>query len=155
MPQASVPNLGEIAYAAYGQSTGNRNFLGDPMPDWSELPDPIQTAWQAAAQAIVDELQDTGSAVTALQTLEPAPQLPSLGRIVLIPMDPALNNGALEAPAVITRVWNDSVINVRVLSDSDRADAEWRTSLQYVDSVDTLDRDDPARLYRWSWPPRI
>lgn len=37
------------AYAAYGAVTGNKNFLGDPMPTWDELGDTIQSAWIAAA----------------------------------------------------------------------------------------------------------
>ncbi|MEV0016717.1 hypothetical protein [Streptomyces tendae] len=40
------------AYAAYGESTGNRNFRGDPMPRWEDLGEPIQTAWVAAATAV-------------------------------------------------------------------------------------------------------
>jgi hypothetical protein len=37
------------AYAAYGAVTGRKNFLGDPMPEWDELGDTIQSAWIAAA----------------------------------------------------------------------------------------------------------
>lgn len=79
-------------------------------------------------------------------------QKPSLGRIVLVSVDPAMNNGAAEAPAVITRVWNDTVINVRVLTDSDSV-PEWRTSLTHRDTFDGLDAFlDPRR---WTWPPRV
>lgn len=42
-------------------------------------------------------------------------QTPSLGQVVLVPADPKANNGASEAPATITRVWNDHMVNVRVL----------------------------------------
>ncbi|MGW3971232.1 hypothetical protein ACWEFD_18270 [Streptomyces ardesiacus] len=45
--------LARIAYAAYGESTGNRNFLGDPMPRWEDLGESIQNAWVAAVTAVV------------------------------------------------------------------------------------------------------
>jgi hypothetical protein len=43
---------------------------------------------------------------------------PTVGRIVLVFCDPRYNNGAEEAPAVVTRVWSDTMINVHVLPDS-------------------------------------
>jgi hypothetical protein len=43
-----------VAYAAYGSVTGNKNFRGDPMPDWYQLPDKIREAWVKAAQAVID-----------------------------------------------------------------------------------------------------
>ena len=73
---------------------------------------------------------------------------PSLGRVVLVPADPAVNNGADVAPAIITRVWNDNVVNVRVLLDSDAV--QWRTSVSYVDSL-----DDVEHTHCWTWPPRV
>ena len=38
------------AYRAYSASTGNKNFRGDPMPIFEDLPEPIKTAWQAAVR---------------------------------------------------------------------------------------------------------
>lgn len=81
-----------------------------------------------------------------------ATPVPSIGRIVHVPMDPAQNNGADVAPAVITRVWNDVCINVQILADV--PGNAWRSSLTYVESLDGLD-GDPGRLYRWTWPPRV
>jgi hypothetical protein len=44
----------QIAYRSYGNTTGNRNFLGQPMPTWDALPYTIQLAWEnAVADAIV------------------------------------------------------------------------------------------------------
>ena len=77
---------------------------------------------------------------------------PTIGRIVLVPMDPATNNGADVAPAVITRVWNENTINVQILADA--PGCAWRTSLTHADSLDGLG-DEPNRLYRWTWPPRV
>lgn len=39
------------AYEAYGEVTGGKNFLGDPMPTWEELSDTIQAAWIAASNS--------------------------------------------------------------------------------------------------------
>ncbi|MGW4108546.1 hypothetical protein [Streptomyces sp. NPDC004976] len=79
-------------------------------------------------------------------------QKPSVGRIVLVPAEPTMNNGADVAPAIITRVWNDSTINVRVLLDSQNA-PEWRTSLVHTDALEGLDGN--ASPHRWAWPPRV
>lgn len=38
----------QIAYQSYGNTVGNRNFLGDPMPDWTALSPVQQAAWQNA-----------------------------------------------------------------------------------------------------------
>lgn len=40
------------AYAAYGATTGGRNYRGEPMPGWDALGDTIQRAWIAAAQTV-------------------------------------------------------------------------------------------------------
>lgn len=75
-------------------------------------------------------------------------QVPSLGRIVLVPAAPVTNNGAAVAPAVITRVWSDTTVNVRVLLDSTQS-PEWRTSVGFVEDVDNLTG------HTWTWPPRV
>lgn len=75
---------------------------------------------------------------------------PSVGRIVRVPMDPTTNNGADEAPAVITRVWNDTTVNVRILADAAPKAEDWRTSLVLVESF-----DEGAGLCRWTWPGRV
>lgn len=77
---------------------------------------------------------------------------PSIGRIVHVPMDPATNNGANVAPAVVTRVWNENLINVRILGDGHAID--WRTSVAYIESLDLVGGLDPLQLHVWSWPPR-
>jgi hypothetical protein len=43
---------------------------------------------------------------------------PTVGRIVHVLVDPKANNGSDVAPAIITRVWNDSGVNLRVLRDN-------------------------------------
>lgn len=76
---------------------------------------------------------------------------PSLGRIVLVPMDPTTNNGNELAPAVITRVWNDTLINVKVLTDAPLD--QWRTSLTLLDQAPI--EGVPAGLHMAWWPPRV
>jgi hypothetical protein len=51
----------------------------------------------------------------------------AVGRTVHMLMNPAVNNGSDTAPAVITRVWSDTCVNVRVLADS--RDVPWYTSV--------------------------
>ena len=43
----------KAAYAAYGEVVGWKNFRGDPMPQWSELPEVIQRGWDAAGEAVL------------------------------------------------------------------------------------------------------
>lgn len=49
--------MAKLAYAAYGESTGNKNYQGLPMPDWNDLGAPIQGAWLAAVGAVADFLE--------------------------------------------------------------------------------------------------
>jgi hypothetical protein len=45
--------LALIAYTAYGRVTDFKNFQGNPMPQWAELPEKIQEAWIASVQAVL------------------------------------------------------------------------------------------------------
>lgn len=42
------------AYRSYAASTGNKNFRGEPMPAFQDLPEPIRIAWQAAVRQVGD-----------------------------------------------------------------------------------------------------
>jgi len=48
----STNKLARAAYAAYGATTQNRNFRGEPMPAWEDLPELIQRAWHNAAATV-------------------------------------------------------------------------------------------------------
>jgi hypothetical protein len=76
-------------------------------------------------------------------------QKPSLGRIVHVRVDPTQNNGSDIAPAVITRVWNDNMVNLRVLFDAFTTPF-WMTSVRLVDDEPAADVTHVA----W-WPPRV
>lgn len=78
-------------------------------------------------------------------------QKPSIGRIVLVsPVGMALgeSNGATEAAAVITRVWADNMVNVRILLDGN--DTPWRTSVTLVEDAAAAEGH-----YACWWPPRV
>jgi hypothetical protein len=70
-------------------------------------------------------------------------QKPSIGRIVHVLVDPAINNGSDVAPAVITRVWSESgpdrwCVNYRLLLDALPSDQEWRTSAYLHADLDAV-----------------
>jgi hypothetical protein len=87
-------------------------------------------------------------------------QKPSVGRIVLVPMD-AINlpgNGADVAPAVITRVWSDTMVNLQVFLDAGAVVA--KTSAHLYDTAEDATAGAPSaeRAYaqlRCYWPPRV
>jgi hypothetical protein len=92
-------------------------------------------------------------------------QKPSLGRIVLATVHPTTNNGSDTAPAVITRVFSDDLVNIRVLLDGvDRVEAKTSIAL-YPDraALDAAkaqrDQDQPHNAgYTFTgayWPPRV
>jgi hypothetical protein len=89
-------------------------------------------------------------------------QQPSVGRIVHVIVDPIQNNGTDVAPAVITRVWNEQGVNLRVLLDGEST--LWRTSVPLYESRDALEAANAqmvisggARppLFGAFWPPRV
>ena len=49
-----ISNYAKIAYLAYGSVTDFKNFRGEPMPQYDDLPDIIKKAWEAAAQKVLD-----------------------------------------------------------------------------------------------------
>lgn len=51
-------DLARIAYQAYGETTGHKNFLGEPMPAFKNLGPVIQAAWTNAAKAIADACKE-------------------------------------------------------------------------------------------------
>lgn len=71
---------------------------------------------------------------------------PTIGRIVHVHLpDDVYSSGSLTPhAAVITKVWNDSCLNVTVFKPD--GSTEPRTSVTYSDS--------PMEM-NWSWPPKV
>ena len=59
LDEKASEKLACTAYEAYAAETNWKNFRGDPMPSWNELPDTIQRAWMAATQAVLVDEQAT------------------------------------------------------------------------------------------------
>lgn len=47
--------LAKQCYYGYGSVTDFKNFQGNPMPEWEQLPGKIQEAWKAAARYAFNE----------------------------------------------------------------------------------------------------
>lgn len=83
-------------------------------------------------------------------------QTPTKGRIVFVKVDPAMNNGDGYAPAMITRVFDSGLINVRVLCDAFTMPLH-RTSVRLADIGDQDNASAVQHLpedVAW-WPPRV
>ena len=61
MTTTTPESRARIAYTAYGKVTGFKNFQGNPMPLFEDLPPQIKEAWISAAGTIWD-LATTGTA---------------------------------------------------------------------------------------------
>ena len=98
---------------------------------------------------------------------------PSVGRIVHVIVDPKDNNGSDVAAAVITRVWSDECVNIRILHDGPTVPPEgswrqdWMTSIRLFESREAADAahaemwaslpadQTPPRPFACFWPPRV
>jgi len=52
-----ILDLAKNAYDAYGKTTDYKNFMGNQMPGWDDLPVSIQQAWCASVISVVDTLR--------------------------------------------------------------------------------------------------
>lgn len=50
----TLASLGEIAYKAYARATQFKTHDGRDMPDWTDLGEIIQEAWEAAGSATAE-----------------------------------------------------------------------------------------------------
>ncbi len=46
---------GEVAYDAYSEAVDHKNYQCLPISAWPDLTDAIRVAWEAAAEAAVDD----------------------------------------------------------------------------------------------------
>jgi hypothetical protein len=51
LPVMSAEERAAHFYAVYCESSGGKNFRGDPCPAWAELPEAIRWHWTAVAKA--------------------------------------------------------------------------------------------------------
>jgi len=50
--------LGQVAYEAYCDDRNWESFNGTPLPQWDDQAPELQTAWEAAAQVVVNARDD-------------------------------------------------------------------------------------------------
>lgn len=84
---------------------------------------------------------------------------PSIGRIVLVLVDPAKNGGSDIAPGIITRVWSDTpngwCVNYKIFYDHE-ASPGYASSAHLVGDEQAARADETAmRGTRAFWPPRV
>jgi len=89
---------------------------------------------------------------------------PSIGRIVHVIVPPAHNNTGDVAPAVITRVFSDQCVNLRILHDGPSVPPDgsyrqdWQTSVPLYESREALEAANPnvsGVPFGAFWPPRV
>jgi hypothetical protein len=75
----------------------------------------------------------------------------SKGRIVMAGIEPTMNNGDDTCPAIITRVWSDTMVNIRLFPDG--------ISCPVKTSVRLYENEDDARQggigNACFWPARV
>lgn len=54
MNNNDISYLASQAYESYCYTTGSKNYLGNPMPVWDELPSASKTAWRAAVTKVME-----------------------------------------------------------------------------------------------------
>ena len=50
MIPVTIDTVAESLYRAYGDEALWKNFQGQPMPHWDQLPDHIRKSWKAVAR---------------------------------------------------------------------------------------------------------
>lgn len=48
-------DLAKTAYRAYGSVTSFKNYQGNPMPEFDDLPETIKKAWIQVAKTLTDK----------------------------------------------------------------------------------------------------
>lgn len=80
-------------------------------------------------------------------------QKPSVGRIVLFRQH--ASNGIVEHPAIITRVWSDTCVNLTVFPDCGVPITKSSVEISDPPRVAGDDADLSLNNYAWRWPPRV
>ncbi len=80
---------------------------------------------------------------------------PQIGDRVIAFVHPTKNNGTDVCPAVITRVWSDTMVNIKTFNDSNNL--EHKTSVRLFDTEEgarAMDFIGPVPLAAFR-PPRV
>ncbi|MFD7994537.1 hypothetical protein [Streptomyces mexicanus] len=59
LPRPNSTELAKAAYAAYAESTDNKNVRGEELPAWDDLTTPVQNAWRLAAEAVRHRIEQS------------------------------------------------------------------------------------------------
>lgn len=132
-------------------------------------PNDAQPTPADATPAVADVPTAVDPEIVEQQTGQTPLQKASLGRTVLVTVNPAQNNGSDVAPATIVRAWSDELVNLKVHTDG--ATDLWLTSIPL--HADRQALDEAAAKWRDSmlaggyqagnvpnysgafWPPRV
>lgn len=82
---------------------------------------------------------------------------PTVGRVVLFKSSCPEHMGSDTAPvpAIVTRVWSPTCVNLRVLADGHQT--PWVTSVIFAEDIDSYDPGEPqehgAYSAAWGWMP--
>lgn len=86
---------------------------------------------------------------------------PSIGRIVhFVQKKPAdyqtkgLPDALVHLPAMITAVWSDTCVNLRVFTDGTNSDEPDMAPVKWITSV-SLDESESPRNRSWHWPEKV
>jgi hypothetical protein len=53
-----MPDYAQIAYEAYAEHQGWKNYQGQPIPTWDSVRQDIKEAWDVAARAVLEAYAD-------------------------------------------------------------------------------------------------
>lgn len=48
-----LTRIARVGFEAYNEAAGGKNYAGDPIPPWDEVPQHIRDKWKVAAKAIM------------------------------------------------------------------------------------------------------
>jgi hypothetical protein len=84
---------------------------------------------------------------------------PSVGRIILVLVDPTKNNGSEIAPAIITRVWSETpngwCVNYKIFYDGVTIPGYASSAYLVADEQAARENETAMRGTRAFWPPRV
>lgn len=131
--QMTWPEIAKSAYRAYSASTGNKNYRGEPMPDFEDLPVQLQTAWEAAIRHAGDCLIFGESAAEREQNW--SGWTPPIHPPVLVDQPARILPTGLETPAVRQIPFEHEYIAIVALDKPAEGGASHDYLLQVVENT--------------------